>query len=124
MGARPIDTPRKAAYGWRRVALLRSSFFIAIVSLFVLTGYSLQAFADCCTHEERQAQHAQSGTQKKAPSESNHCQCLCHQVISHVTSEPLRIAATALLEQGLMAQRDEFPPDALPVGIDYPPQLG
>lgn len=106
------------------MAFFRSSFFIVIVSLLVLTGYSLQAFADCCRHESQTAQHTLAAPVKQAPADADGCQCLCHQVISHLTSEPLQVGATVLVPEARLAARDEFPPDALPLGIDYPPQLG
>lgn len=106
------------------MAFLRSSFFIAIVSLFVLTGYSWTALADCCRHESQAAaKHALSAPLKQAPADADDCQCLCHQAISHLTGESLRLEQTVLLRQAHLARRDEFPPDALPLGIDYPPQL-
>ena len=100
----------------------RSNLFIAIVSLFVLTGYAHGVFGDCCA-EEKQTQCAKTVPGEKEPGKSHDCQCLCHQVISHLTAEPVRAAAGALVPMTLKMHPDEFPPDAVPLGIDYPPQL-
>ena len=103
---------------------LRSNLFIAIVSLFVLTGYAHGVFGDCCTNEkQQQTQSAKAAPGKKAPQKSDDCQCLCHQVISHLTVEPVRAGAGALLPMTLKMHPDEFPPDAVPLGIEVPPQL-
>lgn len=102
----------------------RSSLFIAVVSLFVLTGFGYDVFGDCCgDHPAKQTEHAKSVTQKQAPSSGNDCHCLCHQVISHFTGEPVRVAAAILVPATFVPHADEFPPDAVPVGIDHPPQL-
>jgi hypothetical protein len=105
------------------VSLLRSSLFIAIVSLFVLTGYAHGVVGDCCAHEKQQTQSARTAPGKDSPQESDDCQCLCHQVISHFTGDPVPVAAGTLVPMTRKMHPDEFPPDAVPVGIDVPPQL-
>lgn len=103
---------------------LRSSLFIAIVSLFILTGYAHGVFGVCCGHEKQeQTQSAKTAPAKETPHKTGECQCLCHQVISHLTAEPVRVAAGAIMPMVLKMHPDEFPPDAVPLGIDYPPQL-
>ena len=98
---------------------LRSNLFIAIVSLFVLTGYAQDVFGECCAHDKQeQTQHG-----KTTPGKADDCQCLCHQIISHWNVEPVRVAAAVLVTAEFVAHPDEFPPDAVPLGIDYPPQL-
>ncbi|MEP6673462.1 MAG: hypothetical protein ABJF10_30220 [Chthoniobacter sp.] len=106
------------------MSLLRSSLFIAIVSLFVLTGYGFDLFGDCCGSEKQvQTQSGKTAPGKKAPGKSDDCQCICHQIISHSSVEPMRVAAVLIVTAEFVAHPDEFPPDAVPLGIDYPPQL-
>ena len=104
--------------------LFRSSLFIAIVSLLVLTGYGFDLFGDCCGHREPgQAEHGKSAPNDQTPGSGDGCQCVCHQIITPLMSEPLRIVDAVLVASDFVAHADEFPPDAVPRGIDYPPQL-
>ncbi len=104
--------------------LFRSSLFIAIVSLLVLTGYGFDLFGECCTHDvQGQAEHGKSSPNEQAPGGGDGCQCICHQIITPLTPEPLRVADAVLVASDFVAHADEFPPDAVPRGIDYPPQL-
>lgn len=106
------------------MSFLRSNLILLIVSLFVLTGYVHGILGDCCGHDkQRQTQSTKTAPGKKAPQKSDNCQCLCHQVISHGNFEPVRAVAGALVAMAVRMLLDEIPPDAVPVGIDYPPQL-
>ena len=103
---------------------LRSSLFIAIVSLFVLTGYGFDLFGDCCSHHQQSpVEHGKSVPDEQTPVKDDGCQCICHQIISPLTTEPVRVADAGFTPASFVAHPDEFPPDAVPVGIDYPPQL-
>ena len=107
---------------------LRSSFYIAIVSLFVLTGYGSDLFGDCCAHHEHaQVEHGEeqggSAPHDQTPSSGEACQCICHMIITPLMPEPVWVADAAFVQADFMAARDEFPPDAEPQGIDIPPQL-
>ena len=99
---------------------LRSNLLIAIVSLFVLTGYGLEVFGECCSHREGQGQ---AEHHEKAPGQGDDCQCLCHQIISPIATEPLAVAVAVFTLGNLVAHADEFPPDAVPLGIEHPPQI-
>jgi hypothetical protein len=106
------------------VSFFRSSLCLAIVSLFVLTGYAHGVLGDCCEHDQpQQAPSATTAPGQEVPQQSDDCQCWCHQVISHFTVDPVRVAAEALVPITLKMHPDEFPPDAVPVGIEVPPQL-
>lgn len=106
------------------VRLLRSSLFIAIVSLFVLTGYGFDLFGDCCSHpEQAQVEHGNSAPKGQPSGSEDGCQCICHQVITLLSLDPVRVADADAVSTDLVAHADEFPPDAVPLGIDYPPQL-
>jgi hypothetical protein len=101
------------------VTFLRSSLLISLVSLLVLTGYANEIFCDC------QDEHRQEMTEhgKSDPSKGDDCQCICHQVFSNVSSAPMQTVALFCAVQMLARLTDEFPPDAVPLGIDHPPQL-
>jgi hypothetical protein len=124
VNTRELDTTAAPPLSVRPlVSLLRSSLFIAIVSLFVLTGFAHGVFGDCCEHDKQQTQSAKTAPDKKAPQKSDDCRCLCHQVISHLTVDPVRVVAGELVPMALRMHANEFPPDAVPLGIDVPPQL-
>ena len=108
----------------RPVSFLRSHLFVVIVSLLVATGYGFDLFGDCCGHREpAQAEHGKSVPKDKTPGGGDSCQCICHQIVTPLTPEPLRVADVAFVPSPFVAHADEFPPDAVPRGIDYPPQL-
>ena len=103
---------------------LRSNLIIAIVSLFVLTGFASDVLDFCCEAEKQElTSHATDQSDKSAPVKSDDCQCLCHQFFTSHAVEPLRVVPTVLTPADFVAHADEFPPDAAPLGIDYPPQL-
>ena len=103
---------------------LRSNLIIAIVSLFVLTGYGFDLFGDCCSHpEQAQVEHGNSGPKGQPSGSGDGCQCVCHQVIIPLSLDPMRVAFADVVSTDFVAHADEFPPDAVPLGIDYPPQL-
>ena len=108
----------------RPVGILRSNLLIFIVSLFVLTGYTHEILDACCA-QQRQEQAAQSkpSPDKSAPAQKDDCQCLCHQFFTAHPASPLSCAPVLLTPADFVAHGDEFPPDTVPPGIDYPPQL-
>ena len=112
----------------RLVGRLRSNFFIAIVSLWVLSGYGIVLLGDCCDHHEHaQVQHETgAGSPAQGDQDSgdgDDCQCVCHIVTTALMLEPVWAADAAFVETDLLVPRDDSPPDAMPRGIDYPPQL-
>ena len=98
---------------------LRSKILIVIASVFILAGYTHAVMDRCC--EEKQTERASHG--KSAPVQDDGCQCLCHKIFSNVSPTPVRLPVLALVLQTVRWPAGEFPPDAVPVGIDYPPQL-
>ncbi|MEP6672685.1 MAG: hypothetical protein ABJF10_26210 [Chthoniobacter sp.] len=98
---------------------LRSTLLIAIVSLLVLTGYAHAVTDTCCAHEQQQEQ---TGNGNAASTSDDGCQCLCHQIFSNVSAAPVRLPALGLVLPAVRMP-GEFPPDTVPQGIDYPPQL-
>jgi hypothetical protein len=53
----------------------------------------------------------------------DHCQCVCHQPISSATTAGLLLEGSAAPVVAQIVDPSRFPPDALPAGIDHPPQL-
>jgi hypothetical protein len=103
---------------------LRSILFAAFVSLLVVTGYGVGLLDNCCHHlEVSQAGCDSSAPDQKAPGQTNDCHCLCHEILSPVTTEPVRATGALLVLLDFVTHADEYPPDAVPRGIDYPPQL-
>ncbi len=106
------------------MSFLRSILFAAIVSLLVLTGYGSDVLDYGCAGEKQdQTSHSQQHSGKTAPLKKDDCQCLCHQIYAPHTAAPVRVAPASLTPAELAAHADEFPPDAVPLGIDYPPQF-
>jgi hypothetical protein len=98
--------------------LFRSSLFVAIVSLFVLTGYAGAVMDQCCTNEKQElVSHDNS-----APSNDDGCQCLCHKILTNALPKTVGLPVLAPTFQVYFLS-DEFPPDAVSKGIDHPPQL-
>lgn len=106
------------------MSFLRSSIIVAIISLFVFTGYAADVLDYTCDGE-RQEQAAKSKPLpgKTAPVGNDGCQCLCHQIFATDVVEPIRVGSANVEVSDFLLPRDEFPPDAMPRGIDYPPQL-
>lgn len=103
---------------------LRSNLFIAIVSLLVVTGYGFDLFGECCADERHEyVEHGKSAPNDQAPGGNDGCQCICHQVVPPISLEPVQMAVAVFVAADFVAHADEFPPDAVPLGIDYPPQL-
>ena len=103
---------------------LRSSFIIAIVSLLVFAGYGFNLFGECCDHQEQaQVELGKALPDKTAPTDGDDCLCNCHQIASPISVEPLRVSDASFVVADLVGHPDEIPPDAVPIGIEYPPQL-
>ena len=106
------------------MSFLRSSLFIAIVSVLVLTGYACDVLDyDCESEKQEQTMPDGAPSGKDVPAEKDDCQCLCHQIFTAQSAAPVRIASGIPGVADYLVQPDEFPPDAVPLGIEYPPQL-
>jgi hypothetical protein len=106
------------------VSFLRSSFFVALVSLFVATAYGYDVLEDQCD-EVRQEQSPQGPSDHDGvPAEgADGCQCLCHATFSAPLVELVSAPATEPAATERFVIRDEIPPETVPLGIEYPPQL-
>jgi hypothetical protein len=103
-------------------------FWSILLTLIVLTppisGQGV-ACADECGDARQQTviQHENGGGM--VPSELPHdCKCVCHHPASLVADNPVEFSCATPEPLMLSGHPDEFPPDAVPVGIDHPPQLG
>ncbi len=114
-----------AIYLGTRLKFLRSKLFIAIVSLFVLTGYGFDVLDyNCDDTNQVQMDHAKGQPGKKAPRQQNEGgKCICHQIFTGVEVQGLSVVPRMFAPADYVGHTDEFPPDAVPLGIDYPPQL-
>ena len=90
-----------------------------MIGALLCTGYS--AFeGSCCEHETTMVSH-DSGVPSH---EDDHgCQCVCHQtlVADHALLRQL-VARTSDAEV-VFAEVADLPPDAVPLGIEHPPQI-
>lgn len=109
----------------RILRFLRSSLFVAIVSLFVATGYGRDVLDYHCHDGRPEQSHTEEGDHhgEKAGDDGGGCQCLCHQMFTTHAAEAVRVGCVAVVSTEFVGSAVEFPPEALPVGIDHPPQL-
>ena len=105
------------------MGLFRSSIFVAFVSLFILTGYGLDVLDYCCENDGREEVSHKDQLNKGNPVKKGECQCICHQTFIGRFSEPVRSVPFALRAIEYLDPADEIAPDAMPLGIEYPPQL-
>ena len=106
------------------MSFLRSNLLIVIVSLFVLTGYAHDVLDSCCEGQrQEQAAQGKTSSDKNSPAQNDGCQCLCHQFFTAHAAPSLSMSPAILTPAAFIAHGDEFPPDAVPVGIEVPPQL-
>lgn len=107
------------------MAFLRSSLIATLLCLFVLTGYTAQAFGMCCERNGgEQIQQVKTPLGETPSGEMHHCECFCHQAVATPANAPARIPGANFVSVETLRSADQFPPDSLPLGIDYPPQLG
>jgi len=119
-----VDNIRISAYLTPTVSFLRSSLLAIIVSLLALTAYGFDMFGDCCGHRQQvQSEHCKTPADNTAPCKDDNCQCVCHGIISPFDGGLLRATDVAFVITELVRHADEIPPDAVPLGIDHPPQL-
>lgn len=117
-----LTTLPGAAYSSPLLSYLRSNFIIGFLSLFLAIGYACEVLdSDCDEVKPGQAEKADHGT--KSSDGDDGCQCLCHQVFTAHRVEPVRIEPVALVSAEVFVATVEFPSDAVPLGIDHPPQL-
>jgi hypothetical protein len=106
------------------LTFLRSSIFLALLSLFVLTAYGSEVLDDCC-HEAQQerAQKGEHGHGGAPASGADGCQCSCHTGFAAPVVVGLGAPAVERAATERFVIRDEIPPETVPLGIEYPPQL-
>src|SRR5215210_6664902 len=103
--------------------LLRSRFFSILIATLVLTGYS-EVLRGSCSHEPIAAASA-AGQLAHSDSDfdrgdAHACYCICHQSLTIDTSAaPFEPVLLTVLSS--VWERAGNPPDAVPLGIGYPP---
>ncbi len=86
-------------------------------------GYGADLFGDCCSHREQtQVEHGKTAPHKQAPSKEDGCQCICHHSVTPMTIGPVCVSGSPV-GANVFASSNEVAPDAVPIGIEYPPQL-
>lgn len=110
--------------------LLRTPLILAILAALVLCGYTANV-ADCyLTANTTESQHAACGDhhESEGSSESNACQtacqCVCHSGYALEPVFQVQVSTEAAAIGAYALPTGQFPPDAVPLGIDYPPQIG
>lgn len=96
---------------------------MALVSLFVLTGYACDVLDYGCAGEKQEQQDHSKFQGKNAPDKKDDCQCICHQTYMNDVADPACRIPAIFSQLDFIAGADEFPPDTVPLGIDYPPRL-
>ncbi|MDQ3621820.1 MAG: hypothetical protein M3463_04925 [Verrucomicrobiota bacterium] len=100
--------------------LLRSRIFSILVVALLFAGYS-EFVLGCCDHEPAAAV-SEPGEPSHSHSDEQGCHCVCHQTFVNDLTSPALIGR--LLEAELVfAELADVPPDAIPLGIDHPPQI-
>lgn len=85
-------------------------------------AYAIDLAADHCQEtRQEQLQQVADGQDSAPAGEGHECDCVCHMVVSTVAVERVIGPVVGVVER--LVIRDEFPPDSVPAGIDYPPQL-
>lgn len=106
------------------VSILRCSFFVTLVSLLLLLGYGFGVFDNCCERTRHvRVVHGKVAPVHQNSDHGNYCQCICHQAVPPLSAEPMRLAEGLSSLTEWAGSADEFPPEPVPVGIEYPPQL-
>jgi hypothetical protein len=125
-----LDKPLVTPYLVPPVSFLRSQLFIAIVSLLVLGGFTHAVWGRVVDHDHHVAavaggdRHQDSDSRQGSGSEDKGCN---HQGCHHGYAMTLVVCILSCfrdsLEVGVPAGYSTWVPDAVPRGIDYPPQL-
>ena len=107
-------------------SLFRISVLLALVAVLALGGYAVGQ-VECC-HSEKTS-HGEKTSQGESHHDSTNataddgCRCVCHVGdIFHPTA-PLSVGQKLISVTVYSLHWGAFPPDAVPLGIDYPPQL-
>lgn len=112
-----LDTSQGSILLLATLHLLRSNLFCILVAAIIFAGYGAALSGACDDLKPT----AVSESQKDAGDHS--CQCLCHQIFVQERIKSPGVVG-GLEEAGLVfPELADIPPDAIPFGIDHPPQL-
>ncbi len=101
------------------VSFLRTRVFAILFALLTLGGYGYEICAHAMPEPESSVEH-----QHSLPSDQgacHHCTCHCSPTVMANVERLLTIQPRMLA--GYAVDRGQFAPDAVPIGIDHPPQL-
>jgi hypothetical protein len=101
------------------VSFLRTRVFAILIALLTLGGYGYELYAHAAPKCESTAEHQHSNSDEKGG--CHHCTCHCSPPVMANIDRVVAFQAPTFV--GYAATRGEILPDAVPVGIDHPPQL-
>ena len=115
-----------------RVPLYLPRFCITSLQTFLIfepgqCSRAIRILADACCGKPAVAAISQAGEPASSHTDSDRgdgedCDCICHQTF--VNEQPgLPLERVLLTVLSLLLERADHPPESLPLGIDYPPQL-
>jgi len=82
------------------------------------------ASSHVCSHADETTISADVGTSQTAPSDCSHVGgCVCHSASLLIAKSPDVLKRPSLESSIQHRNADEFGPEALPLGIDHPPQI-
>jgi len=95
-----------------------------LIALFVAASYGWNLSGQCCLGEQGLQTAQIEGTHSEgSPAQDDGCQCVCHQIVIPGAVEIVKVAGLVLVSEDSQAVTDEVAPDAVPLGIEYPPQV-
>lgn len=98
---------------------LRTRFFAVMILLLTLGGYGYELYAHAMPKHTDTAEHQHSDSEEKG--RCHDCTCHCSPVM--VASFDRVLAFQVPTFVGYVTSRGENAPDAVPLGIDHPPQI-
>ena len=101
------------------VRFLRTRLFAVLIALLVLGGYAREVYAHAMPRHENNAEHQHSDSDEKGG--CHHC--TCHFSSGMVVSSDRVVGFQVPTCVGYVVTPGEDAPEAVPVGIDHPPQL-
>ena len=101
------------------MSFLRTRVFSILIALLTLGGCGYELYAHAAPRHEETAEHQHSDSEENGG--CHHCTCHCSPPMMQNVERVVAFQPPTFV--GYAATRAEFLPDAVPVGIDHPPQL-
>ena len=94
------------------------------MSCLLLAGYGFDLLGECCEQvKQTQVEGGKLTPTNQNSAEGQDCQCVCHHAVPPISMSPSDLVFGAFVVGEAFPLLDEIPPDAVPFGIEYPPQL-